>query len=427
METRLSYGYAIWVNQYTSSLHGLDEPGRSSFASFLSVVVVGRRAFSFVTVVNLKYSVHPEDKSEAVRKSDDYSLDGSRKKRVKSRRVRGMILAAQSEAFKQENVLVERLRGLDQQMERKGDESLYFMDRIWVLLVGSHPQADGQSERMIHTLEDIMRACVIDFGGSYHLSIRSAPFEALYGRKCRSLVLWAEIRESSLTGLELVHETINKVVLVKEKPKAVRDCQKSYVDYRRKPLEFKVGDRVLLKIKVDKTLRFVEESLEIMDREIRKLKGRKIVLVKVRWNSKHGPEFTWEHEDQMRIKRVTWGIHGDVIVERNYFLVRRITCGYPWPELEGKRIWYDPRAIEVVCLVFEWLIGLTCMYCVWHGKVGGFTCMYCVRHVKGHRVLVMRDRMGTPTQYMICWFDMIGLNCMLACIQQDEVKVRKSG
>ncbi|GKA26009.1 hypothetical protein Tco_0712118, partial [Tanacetum coccineum] len=116
------------------------------------------------------------------------------------------------------------------------------------------------------------------------------------------------------------------------------------------------------------------------------------------------------------------GIHG-LFSGRNCCLVRRITCGYPWPELEGKRIWYDPRAIEVVCLVFEWLIGLTCMYCVWHGKVGGFTCMYCVRHVKGHRVLVMRDRMGTPTQYMICWFDMIGLNCMLALVVQRRFMI----
>ncbi|GJV25146.1 putative reverse transcriptase domain-containing protein [Tanacetum coccineum] len=235
-----------------------------------------------------------------------------------------------------------------------------------------HPQADGQSERMIQTLEDIMRACVIDFGGSYHLSIRCAPFEALYGRKCRSPVLWAEIEGSSLIGPELVQETTDKVVLVKEKPKAARDRQKSYVDYRRKPLEFEVGDHVLLKvtpwkgvvrfgkkgklapryvgpfeileriglvayrlrlpgelnsvhdtyhmsnlkkcladaslhvpldeIKVDKTLCFVEEPVEIMDREIRKLKCRKVVLVKVRWNSKRGPEFTWEHEDQMRIK-----------------------------------------------------------------------------------------------------------------------------
>ncbi|GJZ80876.1 hypothetical protein Tco_0645870 [Tanacetum coccineum] len=196
---------------------------------------------------------------------------------------------------------------------------------------------------MIQTLEDIMRACVIDFGGSYHLSIRCASFEALYGRKCRSPVLWAEIGESCLTELELVQELTNKVVLVKEKPKAARDRQKSYVDYRRKPLEFEVGDLILKsiglvsyrlrlpnelnsmhdtfhmsnlkkcladanlhvpldEIKVDKILHFVEEPVEIMDRDIKKLKRRKIALVKVRWNSKHGPEFTWEHEDQMRFK-----------------------------------------------------------------------------------------------------------------------------
>ncbi|GKF34046.1 hypothetical protein Tco_0107246 [Tanacetum coccineum] len=107
---------------------------------------------------------------------------------------------------------------------------------------------DGQKERMIQTLEDIMRACVINFGGSYQLSIRCAPFEALYGRKCRSPVLWAESRESSLIGPELVLETTDKVVLIKEKLKAVRDHQKSYVDFRRKPLESEVGDRVLLKV-----------------------------------------------------------------------------------------------------------------------------------------------------------------------------------
>ncbi|GKF84683.1 hypothetical protein Tco_0249581, partial [Tanacetum coccineum] len=67
---------------------------------------------------------------------------------------------------------------------------------------------------MIQTLEDIMRACVIDFGGSYHLSIRCAPFEALYGRKCRLHVLWSDIRGSSLIGPELVKEMIDKVVLV---------------------------------------------------------------------------------------------------------------------------------------------------------------------------------------------------------------------
>ncbi|GJR30190.1 putative reverse transcriptase domain-containing protein [Tanacetum coccineum] len=235
-----------------------------------------------------------------------------------------------------------------------------------------HPQADRQSERVIQTLEYIMRACVIDFGGSYHLSIRCAPFEAKYGRKCRSHVLWAEIRESSLDGLEFVQEMTDNVVLVKEKPKVARDRQKSFVDYRCKPLKFEVGDRVLLrvspwkgvvhfgkkgklalryvgpfeileriglvayrlrlpeelnsvhdtfhvlnlkkyladvnlhvpldKIKVDKTLHFVKEPVEITNRDIKKLKRREIALVKVRWNSKRGPEFTWEQEDQMRIK-----------------------------------------------------------------------------------------------------------------------------
>ncbi|GJR79128.1 hypothetical protein Tco_0149913 [Tanacetum coccineum] len=99
---------------------------------------------------------------------------------------------------------------------------------------------------------------VIDFGGSYHLSIRCAPFEDLYGRKCRSFVLWAEIRESSLTGFELVQETTDK--------KCLADANLHV------PLD---------EIKVDKTLRFVEEPVEIMDREIKKLKRRKIALVKV--------------------------------------------------------------------------------------------------------------------------------------------------
>ncbi|GJR86924.1 putative reverse transcriptase domain-containing protein [Tanacetum coccineum] len=205
----------------------------------------------------------------------------------------------------------------------------------------------------------MLRARVIDFVGSwdvhlplaefsynnsYHSSIRCAPFEALYGRKCRSPVLWAEIGEGSLIGPKLVLEKTDKVVLIKEKLKAARDHQKSYVDYRRKPLEFEVGPFEILKriglvayrlrlpeelnsvhdtfhvsnlkkcladanlhvlldeIKVDKTLCFVKEPVEIMDREIKKLKRRKIALVKVRWNSKRGLEFTWEHEDQMRIK-----------------------------------------------------------------------------------------------------------------------------
>ncbi|GJV60227.1 hypothetical protein Tco_1466327 [Tanacetum coccineum] len=154
----------------------------------------------------------------------------SRKERVKPRRVRamaminqygvrGMILAAQSEAFKQENGMMRTV----------------VMDEAHASRYLVYPGADK-------------RACVIDFGGSYQLSIRCAPFEALYGRKCRSPVLWAESGESSLIGPELVQETTDKVVLIKEKLKAARDCQKSCADNRRKLLEFEVGDQVMLKV-----------------------------------------------------------------------------------------------------------------------------------------------------------------------------------
>ncbi|GKA50150.1 putative reverse transcriptase domain-containing protein, partial [Tanacetum coccineum] len=122
---------------------------------------------------------------------------------------------------------------------------------------------DGQSERIIQMLEDMLRACVIDFGrswnihlplaefsynNSYHSSIRCAPFEALYGKKCRSPVLWAEIGDRGLIGPELVRETTDKVVVIRDRLKVVRDRQKSYADNRRKPLEFQVGDHVMLKV-----------------------------------------------------------------------------------------------------------------------------------------------------------------------------------
>ncbi|GJT03827.1 putative reverse transcriptase domain-containing protein [Tanacetum coccineum] len=110
-------------------------------------------------------------------------------------------------------------------------------------------------ERIIQTLQDMLRACVINFddswdvhlplaefsyNNSYHSSIQCASFEALYGRKCRLPVLWAEIRESRLMGPELVQETTDKVVLTKEKLKAARDRQKSYANNRLKPLELKL-------------------------------------------------------------------------------------------------------------------------------------------------------------------------------------------
>ncbi|GKF55419.1 putative reverse transcriptase domain-containing protein [Tanacetum coccineum] len=101
-----------------------------------------------------------------------------------------------------------------------------------------HLEIDGQSERTIQTLEDMLRACVIDFGkgsvnhfllvefsynNSYHASIKAAPFEALYGRKCRSPICWAEVREVQLTGPEIVQETTEKIIRIKQRMQAAHD------------------------------------------------------------------------------------------------------------------------------------------------------------------------------------------------------------
>nr|GEZ45996.1 putative reverse transcriptase domain-containing protein [Tanacetum cinerariifolium] len=225
-----------------------------------------------------------------------------------------------------------------------------------------HPQTDGQSERTIQTLEDMLRACVIDIGNgwerhlplvefsynnSYHASLKAAPFEVLYGRKCRSPVCWAEVGDAQLTGPEIIQETTEKIVQIKQILQAASDRKKSYADFRRKPLEFQVGDKVMLKVlakvgtvayrlelpqqlgrvhstfyvsnlkkclsdepleisldelHIDDKLRFIEEPVEIIDREIKRLRQSHIPIIKVRRNSKRGPEFTWEREDQFKQK-----------------------------------------------------------------------------------------------------------------------------
>ncbi|GJT32651.1 putative reverse transcriptase domain-containing protein [Tanacetum coccineum] len=202
-----------------------------------------------------------------------------------------------------------------------------------------HPKTDGQSERTIQTLEDMLRACVIDFGNgweghlpliefsyknSYHASIKAAPFEALYGRKCRSHLCWAKVGDARLTGPDIVHETTEKIVQIKHRMQAARDRQKSYADVRRKPLEFQVGDRVMLKkclsdeplavpldeIHIDDKLYFVEEPVEILELKI-----------------KNEVEVLWGVMEWCRVGRV---VVGDTQLRPTLLLYRFID---PFPQL----------------------------------------------------------------------------------------------
>ncbi|GKB88358.1 putative reverse transcriptase domain-containing protein [Tanacetum coccineum] len=222
-----------------------------------------------------------------------------------------------------------------------------------------HPQTNGQRERTIQTLVDMLRACTIDFrkgwvnhfplvefsyNNSYYASIKAAPFKALYGRKCRSPVCWAEVGEVQLTGPEIVQETTEKIVgdkvMLKVSPwKGVIHFGKRGKLNPRYVGPFKVLEKVgsiayklelpeelsrvhntfhvsnLKNIYVDEPLavpldglhfddkiQFVEEPVEITDREVKWWNQSRIPLVKVRWNSRRGPEFTWEREDQFRKK-----------------------------------------------------------------------------------------------------------------------------
>nr|GEY78376.1 putative reverse transcriptase domain-containing protein [Tanacetum cinerariifolium] len=165
-----------------------------------------------------------------------------------------------------------------------------------------HLKIDGQSERTIQTLEDMMRACAIDFGkgwvnhfplvefsynNSYHAIIKAAPFEALYGRKCRSPICWTEVGEAQILSPELIQETTEQIIQIKQRMQAARDRQKSYADLKQELSRvhntFHVSNLKkchadepfavpLDVLHVDDKLHFVEDPVEIMDREFKRLK-----------------------------------------------------------------------------------------------------------------------------------------------------------
>nr|GFA87352.1 hypothetical protein [Tanacetum cinerariifolium] len=161
-----------------------------------------------------------------------------------------------------------------------------------------HPETDGQSKRTIQTLEDMLHACMIDFGNgwerhlplvefsynnNYHASIKAAPFEALYGRKCQSPICWAEV--SPWKGV--VHFGKREKLI----PRYIRPFK----------VLAKVGT-VSYRLKLPEQLSRVHKPVEVMDHKVKRLKKSRIPIIKVRWNSRKGPEFTWEQEDQFRKK-----------------------------------------------------------------------------------------------------------------------------
>ncbi|KAG8491234.1 hypothetical protein CXB51_014388 [Gossypium anomalum] len=126
-----------------------------------------------------------------------------------------------------------------------------------------HPQSDGQSEQVIQVLKDMLHCCILEFEGSwkkilplvelaynnsYHSSIKMASYEALYGQKCKTSLYWTELSEKKLFGTNLIRETKEKVKVIRNSLKAATNHQKSYIDLKRKDVEFQVGDKVFSKV-----------------------------------------------------------------------------------------------------------------------------------------------------------------------------------
>ncbi|GJR16321.1 hypothetical protein Tco_0798973 [Tanacetum coccineum] len=209
--------------------------------------------------------------------------------------VKDKILATSSETSKVENAPAEMLRDLDQQMEKRAD------DGKANVVTDALSRKERVKPRRVRAM-----AMTIQYG--VRGMILAAQSEAF---KQENVLLVGSVRDEAQASRYLVHLGVDVVILERiglvayrlRLPKELNNVHDTFhVSNLKKCLADANLHVPLDDIKVGKTLHFVKEPVEIMDREIRKLKRRKITLVKVMWNSKHGSEFTWEHEYQMRIK-----------------------------------------------------------------------------------------------------------------------------
>nr|GEW95484.1 retrotransposon protein, putative, Ty3-gypsy subclass [Tanacetum cinerariifolium] len=333
-----------------------------------------------------KYSVHPGADKMYYDLRDRYWWPGMKKDiavyvskcltclkvKAEHQRPSGLLQQPEIPEWKWEGIVMDFITKLP--MTSSGHDTIWvIVDRLTKSAYFLPMRKDYKMDRLarLYLNENVARhgvpiSIISDRDSRFTSSARCAPFEALYDRKYRSSIMWAEVREGHLIGVELVQETIEKISQIKNRLKAARDRKKSYADKRRKPLEFNVSDHVLLKvvrfgkkgklaprfvrpfeiiekvgivayrldlpkelngvhdtfhmsnlkncladptlhvlldeIRVNDKLNFMEEPVEIMEREFKKLKRSRIAIVKVRWNSKRRLEFTWEREDQMKLK-----------------------------------------------------------------------------------------------------------------------------
>nr|GEY11751.1 putative reverse transcriptase domain-containing protein [Tanacetum cinerariifolium] len=255
------------------------------------------------------------------------------------------------------------------------DRDSLFTSRFWVSLqkalgtqlelsTAYHPETDGQSERTVQI---------------YHASIKVALFEALYGQKCRSPICWSEVGESQLTGPELVRETTEKIVQIKNHLLTARSRQKSYANLKRRLTKF-------------------EEPVEIMDREVKRLKQSRISIVKVRWNSRHGPEFTSERGDFFRSKTPSgydsiWVIVDRLTKSANFLPKKKTDSIEKLAELYLK---------EIVCLGDS--IGVKYRLPPRNGWAKRKNCLNVRRHASGIiKVALFEGLYGRKCRSPICW------------------------